>query len=584
MTWLFESMPELRGFRLVLPYGFASPLFGVGEKPNAWYSACCWPPGDRKGRIVDFDLDDAGEVTLLQPGHVIPCDQGDPWLNVFVWNKEIFVGRAADIWRSTRHLHSEIASTAPITMLSLAECGPPARHLDAIRYLSGWADVHLGAHIAEHWRSDVLLRGALVKDVRRFLGREHATDGGVVAALNAAVVRIDGDTLQFAIEDERLLRELRAYRPRSMMKTVLSSFELRTDRVIVQRSTGERRPKDFSEKHAHRMLLDGKLPPASWRPWITELSLANFRHPYLLPYLQNLSTLTLEYPQFNETNALEKLDTLSFLKITHAPPITLAPLSSLRSLRTLIVRDSEIKRLPQFEKLTNLASLDLMNCDIPVISQFSSQNSLQELNLTGTHIRDLSAFAYCDKLSSLDLWCTKVVDLTPLANLRNLRSLRLRSCVGIEDFSALAKLKELNSLDVRNTSIHNLRPLMSLLQLEYLAISRTRIQDLAPISRLKKLKYLFASSSRIVDLMPISDLRELVAVDISKTLVADLQALRGLANLKSLNLRGTKLTRRQVEGLKTELLIYPDGSWNDRRKKPRDGRRTQRRPKRNSAE
>jgi hypothetical protein len=119
---------------------------------------------------------------------------GDPWLDVFLWDGEIYVGTKAEIWHSTAAVRSIIADNAPMTLLNLAE-GLPGMNVSGLANATyGWLERHHSPDAALAWQVDVYLRGLAIRALRRRLGKAVRT-GRVRLGLQKVRLFLSGKTL-----------------------------------------------------------------------------------------------------------------------------------------------------------------------------------------------------------------------------------------------------------------------------------------------------------------------------------------------------------------------------------------------------
>ena len=104
-----------------------------------------------------------------------------------------------------------------------------------------------------------------------------------------------------------------------------------------------RPPPDFDANEARQMILDGRAPPLSWRPFIVEVNLRNEK---------NFSRL--------------------------------APLAGLFNLQTLNLWNTQVSDLKPIDKLVKLRDLDLYNTKVSDTSMLDHINGLKIHHTTGT--------------------------------------------------------------------------------------------------------------------------------------------------------------------------------------------------------
>jgi tetratricopeptide (TPR) repeat protein/Leucine-rich repeat (LRR) protein len=237
-------------------------------------------------------------------------------------------------------------------------------------------------------------------------------------------------------------------------------------------------------------------------------------------------------------SCLEKLNAQEmYLDLHHMSDAAANGLSSLKSLRTLKIRD--------------------MNCTDECLESISELTELKELVLRGTKITDdgLKHLSSLIRLRSLDLWGTKISG-RGLAHLRshsNLRILELgETHLTDEGMRHLAKLENLEELGLISTNISDfgLRHTTTMHNLRRLKLSYTLVTD--------------------EGLRTLASLENLRSLDLLYTEVTDdgLQYFSSMKSLKTLNLGGTKVTSRGLAHLvdlpKLDSLILANTQVDDK--------------------
>ncbi len=174
------------------------------------------------------------------------------------------------------------------------------------------------------------------------------------------------------------------------------------------------------EDAAEAMILAGRAPPVSWRPFIRRLAFSN-------P----------ESPSASFRND-ERYKKASKNGEKFANP---APLADLTSLQSLDLRGTQVSDVAPLARLANLQSLDLWNTQVSDVAPLASLANLQSLDLSGTQVSDVAPLASLANLQSLDLIDTQVSDVAPLASLANLQSLDLMD-TQVSDVAPLAGLTD----------------------------------------------------------------------------------------------------------------------------------------------
>lgn len=239
-----------------------------------------------------------------------------------------------------------------------------------------------------------------------------------------------------------------------------------------------RPPPDFSPEAARDMILAGHQLPSVWRPFVTQLDLAN-EGPFILALLGGLYNLI-------------RLDLdRSFIRSSDVFP-------RLPALRVLGLRNTRMSDLASLSHLSKLEFLDLSHTEVADLAPLARLDKLEHLYLSGTQVVDLAPLARLGKLEALSLVGTQVADLTPLASLDKLRLLDL-SRARVAGLSPLAHLDNLKHLFLSGTQVADLSPLAGLDNLRELHLAKTLVSDLSPLARLDKLETLNLAGTRVTD-------------------------------------------------------------------------------------
>ncbi|RVU21606.1 leucine-rich repeat domain-containing protein [Methylobacterium oryzihabitans] len=304
---------------------------------------------------------------------------------------------------------------------------------------------------------------------------------------------------------------------------------------------------DDVEAQARAMILEGRAPPAEWRPFLHDLNFAftQLDDLKLLAGLTTLRSLDLMGTQVSDLSPLVGLTTLQSLYLMNTQVSDLSPLAGLTTLQSLDLRNTQVSDLSPLAGLTTLQSLDLSGTQVSDLSVLAGLTTLRSLDLMGTQVSDLSPLAGLTSLQSLDLRNTQVSDLSVLAGLTTLQSLTLMN-TQVSDLSVLAGLTTLRSLTLMNIQVSDLSPLAGLTTLQSLDLSGTQVSDLSVLAGLTTLQSLDLSGTQVSDLSPLAGLTTLQSLDLSGTQVSDLSVLAGLTTLQSLDLSGTQVSDLSV--------------------------------------
>jgi uncharacterized repeat protein (TIGR02543 family) len=247
--------------------------------------------------------------------------------------------------------------------------------------------------------------------------------------------------------------------------------------------------------------------------------------------MAGLKKLNLRENSIRDISVLSKLRELSYLNIHSNPDIiSIAPLSDLKKLRTLIMSNVAIagKEIKLLSDLTDLKKLEMEHCSVSHMSQFASFIKLEELDLRNNSINDISGLSGMNSLKTLDLRYNDIEDIHALKNMNKLKELNLRSndITDVSPLGSLLSLKELNLRD--NNDIEDITPLRNLKELIYLNIhSDFLIKSIEPVSGLTKLQTLIMRS------VPVGN---------------QITVLQNLTKLEHLNVRNCGITDATVIG------------------------------------
>lgn len=243
---------------------------------------------------------------------------------------------------------------------------------------------------------------------------------------------------------------------------------------------------------------------------------------------------------------LKNMTAIETLDISNNPyVVTLEPLSTLHTLRTLNVSGTGIETLTPIRNLSNLTSL----------------------NFSGTKVSDMEPLKYAGRLQVIDLSHTQVTDISVLERMPQLTDV-LMQAAPVTSFTPLASLHHLNRLNVEATQLQSLEPLAGLSELTELIASGTPISDLTPLSGLLNLELLKLDSTGVTDLGPLRNLNKLNLLHINSTPVTNLESLADLTALQRVYCDRTRITRNVADAFmraKPGVLVIVDSedlrSW-----------------------
>jgi len=164
---------RLVGYEAQASHGYALPLFGQNPLANTFYVAGCRPDGDHLGVISRFDIYEPTARESLPIERFELVRVGDPWLDVFLWNGDVLVGDAAELWQKLRPLRPELERLAPLSLLDAAMLSDPAARDVLAPLAMKYMSHRFGDERAGNWRERTLRRQFAVQIGR--VARLHRT-------------------------------------------------------------------------------------------------------------------------------------------------------------------------------------------------------------------------------------------------------------------------------------------------------------------------------------------------------------------------------------------------------------------------
>lgn len=149
---------DLAGYIRLAAQGLTMPCYRRGPHSNAWYRAVCQPALDHGGAIAEFEMIDDAEIVLIPEEQRVQAGTGSPWIDVFLWDDQLFIGTPVEIWENLETHHATLFARAPLSLLDIATFVETAPGPDiAGRAFAYIASAH-GAQLASRWRNDTFLR------------------------------------------------------------------------------------------------------------------------------------------------------------------------------------------------------------------------------------------------------------------------------------------------------------------------------------------------------------------------------------------------------------------------------------------
>ncbi|NTW33972.1 MAG: DUF4173 domain-containing protein, partial [Bacteroidetes bacterium] len=177
---------------------------------------------------------------------------------------------------------------------------------------------------------------------------------------------------------------------------------------------------------------------------------------------------------YNEIYNLQKNQKLNSIDLSHNHLTTLAPISSLNNLKTLIFTNNNLKD----------------------ISELSLFRELEKVNISSNNRRNIDSFPEMKKLKELNLSKNMIADFKVLEKLKNLETLNISNNgdIGIKYIPALYNLK---SLDISGNFITNYTTLNKLKSLKTLFIQNAKNKQISNMSALENLEELHAGQNEL---------------------------------------------------------------------------------------
>lgn len=174
-----------------------------------------------------------------------------------------------------------------------------------------------------------------------------------------------------------------------------------------------------------------------------------------------------------------------------------------------LVDDNDLEAISQFRRLRVLSCIGIISSD--GIGKLLKLKNLNQLSISSSKPLSNTSIAFLGKMDSIQrldirsMQASGDIDLQPLANLVNLRHLKLPMSKYVDD-DEIEKLSDLTGLvwlhasdcDISDAGVDSI---LKLKQLEALDIAGTKVsnQGVAKLTRLTKLRYLNVDGIRVSD-------------------------------------------------------------------------------------
>ncbi|KZV42675.1 protein phosphatases pp1 regulatory subunit [Dorcoceras hygrometricum] len=229
-------------------------------------------------------------------------------------------------------------------------------------------------------------------------------------------------------------------------------------------------------------------------PGLTELDLTANRLSVLDPRILNLSSLqklSLRQNLFNDDGVLP-------LSTSH----------SLSGLQEIVLRDNQLKRIPDVSIFKMLLVFDVSFNEISMLNGLSKVSStLKELYVSKNEVTKMDEIEHLHQLQILELGSNKLRVMENLQNFSTLQELWLgRNRIRAINLCGLTCIKKLSLQSNRLTSITGLEECVAL---EELYLSHNGISEMEGLSTLSNLRVLDLSSNKLTEINDIENLTKL---------------------------------------------------------------------------
>ena len=271
-----------------------------------------------------------------------------------------------------------------------------------------------------------------------------------------------------------------------------------------------------------------------------------------------LATLTLKFlPQVADLSPIGSIKTLTQLtieqvKFANADLSFCAGLNSLRHF-SLTEFPASLKSISGIEKCSRMSTLSISHNNGPLdLSPLADFKQLRSLRLPYVTALDLTPVSKMPALTDLSLYAAKNLDLAPLAACPKLKSIMIYATKGVKDYNDLAKIKTLETVNAGLTPMNDLSWAPQLPNLKKLDLFAESFKSFAPLAQCQKLENLtFWSMRGTVDVAQFADgVAPLKKLSFSGSTVvneAKLAALAKNGKLIALNLEEVNKGKKPID-------------------------------------
>lgn len=158
----------LIAYQLLTEHGFALPLFAASSSANALHAATPSGPDDPAATIIAFELYESDAAILLDSSLHRAASVGDDWLDVFLWEGSVHVGKRSDLWLELESARDSIGQQAPLTLLALADGGDRDVTVSCAVAAHDWLARTWGPDRANKWRLHSWMPRLLARNLRKY--------------------------------------------------------------------------------------------------------------------------------------------------------------------------------------------------------------------------------------------------------------------------------------------------------------------------------------------------------------------------------------------------------------------------------
>jgi hypothetical protein len=264
-------------------------------------------------------------------------------------------------------------------------------------------------------------------------------------------------------------------------------------------------------------------------------------------------------PQLESLGGFECLGGLETLTVIGSEISDPSPVSQLKSLRKLILRNDPIADLGAPFQLPNVVELEISGSQVSDVSALAGLTTLTALDLSRNRVTDTKPLSALTQLTTLVLSSNQIADWGPVSGLTALETLNLDNNL-LADVGGIASSGSLVELNLSNNSIHALSSSLSFSKLESLDLTSNQLSDI-PEAMLTSpnLHWVMLSHNQLHDLSVFAHSTVSNSLFLADNQIEDLSPLIGATTLSAqVNLTGNPFScTAQSSILKT---LYNQGT------------------------